>query len=103
MGKKEVYYIYVGQLRKEFAKSSKAKKKNANPDPEKFGLYVGYSVKPPKERWVEHLTRAKNKKGHKIYSVVAAKWGENYIHWKKFQKHNISLNTKKDAKILEKK
>jgi len=95
------YYVYIGQLKKEFAKSKKAKQKNKNPDPNKFGLYVGYSSKPPKERWSQHLTKARNKKG-RLYSKVAADWGENYIHWKKFEKYN-PLKTIEDAKALEKK
>ena len=89
------YYVYIGQLKKEFAKSKKAKQKNRNPDPNKFGLYVGYSSKPPKERWSQHLTKARNKKG-RLYSKVAADWGENYIHWKKFEKYN-PLKTIEDA------
>ena len=101
MEKKEVYYIYVGQLRKEFAKSTKAKLKNKNQDINKVGLYVGYSSKPPKERWQQHLNRARNKRG-KLYSDVAADWGERYIHWKKFKKHN-PIDTKTAAKEMEKK
>ena len=97
----ENFYVYIGQLKKEFAKTKKAKRKNTNPDPEKCGLYVGYSIKPPKERWNQHLTKARNSKG-KLFSSVAAKWGENYLHWKKFNNHN-PLSTKDEAKKLEKK
>ncbi len=97
------YYIYVGQLSKEFVRSSKAKKKNNNINPKyDFGLYVGYSSKPPRERWDQHLKKAKSKKGIKIFSKVAAKWGENYIHWKKFQKYNPVKSISK-AKALERK
>ena len=97
MGK---FYVYVGQLRKEFAQSKKAKLKNEKIDPKKVGLYVGYSSKPPKERWKQHLTKARNKKG-RLYSKIAAEWGENYIHWKKFEKHN-PISSLSKAKQLEK-
>jgi len=98
MPNNQYYYVYVGQLRKEFAKSKKAKLKNENPDPNKVGLYVGYSSKPPKERWQQHLTKARNKKG-RLYSLVAAEWGENYIHWKKFQKHKPVKSISKAKKL----
>ena len=101
MENNQEYYIYVGQLRREFAKSKKAKLKNENPDPNKVGLYVGYSSKPPKERWKQHLTKARNKRG-RLYSKVAAEWGENYIHWRKFQDCN-PIKSKSKAKKLEKK
>ena len=38
----------------------------------------------------------------KLYSDVAADWGERYIHWKKFKKHN-PIDTKTAAKEMEKK
>ena len=97
---KRKYYVYVGQLSKDFARSSKSKSKNSNANNDKVGLYVGYSVKPPKKRWKEHLTRAKNHRG-KLYSEVAAKWGEPRLHWEKFQKYN-PLNSRIEAKRLEK-
>ena len=31
---------------------------------------------------------------------MAAKWGENYIHWKKFKRYN-PINTRKEAERLE--
>ena len=96
----DVYYVYVGQLRKEFARTPKAKLKNKNPDPNKVGLYVGYSSKPPKERWNQHLTKARNKRG-RLYSKVAAEWGERFIHWKKFKVHN-PIYSKTKAEEMEK-
>ena len=99
MSNNQKYYIYVGQLRKEFAKSKKAKLKNENPDPEKHGLYVGYSSKEPKVRWRQHLKKERNSKGP-LFSRVAAKWGENYIHWRKFKDIN-PISSKNKAKKLE--
>ena len=52
------YCVYIGQLSKDFAKSPKAK--NSNPNVNKVGLYVGYSVKPLEKRWKEHLAKARN-------------------------------------------
>ena len=92
------YFVYIGQLRKEFAKSKKAKLKNENPDPNKHGLYVGISKKKPRERWKQHLNKERNKNGP-LYSRVAAKWGENYIHWKKFKGINPISNETKAKKV----
>tara|TARA_Y100000590_G_C15185333_1_gene812840 strand:+ start:162 stop:530 length:369 start_codon:yes stop_codon:yes gene_type:complete len=99
--KKKQYYIYVGQLKKDFAKTKKAKKKNPDADLTKSCIYVGYSDKPPQERWDQHLNQARNDKGP-LFSRVAARWGENYLHWKKFKKHN-PIPTKKLAEKLEEK
>lgn len=100
MSKKQKYYVYIGQLRKEFALSVKARKKNVDPDPNKFGLYVGSSSKSPKERWKQHLTKARNRRG-KLYSKVASEWGMNYIHWRKFKKFN-PIHSRVDAERIEK-
>ena len=101
MPKKQKFYVYIGQLRKEFALSDIAKKKNKNPDPNKHGLYVGSTSKEPEKRWKEHLNRLPNENGKKNWSNVAANWGENYIHWKKFEDLN-PLKTRSDAEMLEK-
>ena len=101
MSKKQKFHVYIGQLRKEFALSDIAKKKNKNPDPNKYGLYVGSTGKTPRQRWEEHLNRIPNKKGEKNWSDIAADWGENYIHWKKFEDFN-PLQTRSDAERLEK-
>lgn len=95
------YYVYVGQLSKDFAKTKKAKKKNNDANLNKSCLYVGHSDKPPRKRWKQHLEKARNNKG-KLYSNVAAEYGENYIHWKKFQRYN-PLRTRKEAERLEEK
>jgi len=97
---KKKYYVYVGQLRKEFALTKKAKRKNLNADPQKPCLYVGYSEKPPEERWSQHLNRARKKNGDPLFSRIAAKWGENYIHWKKFERFN-PIESKAEAEKLE--
>ena len=101
--KKQKFYVYIGQLQKEFANTKAAKSKNPNADPNKTCLYVGYSTKPPRERWKQHLTKARTKNGYPLYSKKAAKWGENYIHWKKFKKYNPIYSTTADkAKNIEK-
>ena len=103
MGKKQIFYVYVGQLKKEFAFTNDARNKNSNIDPNKSCLYVGYSSKPPRERWNQHLTGSMSKKGHKLDSRITRKWAENYIHWKKFEKFNpIYSTTNVKAKKIEK-
>ncbi|MFL3004672.1 MAG: GIY-YIG nuclease family protein [Candidatus Neomarinimicrobiota bacterium] len=98
---KNKYYVYIGQLSKYFAISPKAKLKNIHPDPNRVGLYVGYSIKTPEKRWKQHLTKARNSRG-RLFSKIAAKWGEPYLHWKKFRKFN-PVHSIKEAKRLEKK
>ena len=95
------YYVYVGQLSKEFANTRKAKRKNIDADLNKSCLYVGHSNKEPRERWKQHLERARNNKG-RLFSPVAAKWGENYIHWRKFNHYN-PINSRQEAEKLEEK
>lgn len=103
MGKEQKYYVYIGQLKKEFALTKAAKDKNPNADTDKTCLYVGYSTKPPRERWNQHLTKVRTKKGYPLFSRKAAKWGENYIHWKKFKKYNpIYSSDSEEAEKVEK-
>ncbi len=73
---KTQYRIYVVELSKKvFTKN--AKFRNANPQ---FNgvlecLYVGMTSKTPKERFQQHKTGYKNKKGYKISSNIVEKYG----------------------------
>ena len=73
---KTQYRIYVVELSKKVF-TENAKFRNANPQ---FNgvlecLYVGMTSKTPKERYQQHKTGYKNKKGYKISSNIVEKYG----------------------------
>lgn len=70
------YTIYVIELSKRVF-SQNAKFRAANPQ---FNgvlqcLYVGMTSKTPKERFLQHKTGYRNKKGHKLSSNIVEKYG----------------------------
>lgn len=70
------YHIYVIELSKRVF-TENARFRIANPQ---FNgvlecLYVGMTSKTPKERFIQHKTGAKNKKGYKISSNIVQKYG----------------------------
>jgi len=73
---KTKYRVYVIELSKRvFTENTKFR--NANPQ---FNgvlqcLYVGMTSKTPKERFVQHKTGYRNKKGHKLSSNIVEKYG----------------------------
>ncbi len=73
---KTLYRIYVIELSKRVYTENK-KFRVANPQ---FNgvlecLYVGMTSKTPKERFVQHKTGYRNKKGHKLSSNIVEKYG----------------------------
>jgi predicted GIY-YIG superfamily endonuclease len=70
------YHIYVIELSKKVF-TENARFRDANPQ---FNgvlecLYVGMTSKTPKERFMQHKTGAKSKKGHNISSTIVRKYG----------------------------
>jgi len=70
------YYVYVIELSKKVYTENK-KFREANPQ---FNgvlecLYVGMTSKTPKERFTQHKTGYRNKKGHKLSSNIVEKYG----------------------------
>ena len=73
---KAQYRVYVIELSKRVFNEN-AKFRNANPQ---FNgvlqcLYVGMTSKNPKERFEQHKTGYRNKKGHKLSSNIVEKYG----------------------------
>ena len=73
---KSKYHIYVIELSKRVY-SQHTRFRNANPQ---FNgvlqcLYVGMTSKTPKERFEQHKTGYRNKKGHKLASNIVEKYG----------------------------
>ena len=98
---KTLYRIYVVELSKRVY-TENAKFKAANPQ---FNgvlecLYVGMTSKTPKERFNQHKTGYKNKKGYKIYSNIVEKYGL-YLRPSLYN-HIDPFFTRKEALIAEK-
>jgi predicted GIY-YIG superfamily endonuclease len=93
------YYVYVIELDKAFANTSKAKKKNPDADTDKPCIYVGYSSKEPEKRFSEHIDGIRNKKGP-LYSKTVNKYGIR-LRPRLYQKHN-PMTTKAEALEKEK-
>jgi len=73
---KSTYSVYVIELSKKVYTES-AKFRAANPQ---FNgvlecLYVGMTSKTPKERFLQHKTGYRNRKGHKLSSNIVQKYG----------------------------
>ena len=73
---KTEYYVYVIELSK-CVFTDNARFRNANPQ---FNgvlqcLYVGMTSKTPEERFKQHKTGHRNKKGYKISSNIVEKYG----------------------------
>jgi len=71
------YRIYVIELSKKVF-SERTKFRNANPQ---FNgvlqcLYVGMTSKTPKERFEQHKTGYRNKKGYKLSSNIVEQYGQ---------------------------
>jgi|TARA_R110002110_G_scaffold35008_20_gene118573 hypothetical protein len=65
------YHIYVIELsKKTFKESSKFRAANPQFNGVLQCLYVGMTSKSPKERFLQHKSGYRNKKGHKISSNI---------------------------------
>jgi len=70
------YRIYVIELSKKvFTESSKFRTANTQFNGVLQCLYVGMTSKTPKERFLQHKTGYRNKKGHKLSSNIVEKYG----------------------------
>lgn len=70
------YRVYVIELSKRVYGESK-KFRNANPQYNGVleCLYVGMTTKTPRERFEQHKSGYRNKKGHKLSSNIVEKYG----------------------------
>jgi hypothetical protein len=70
------YHIYVIELSKRvFTEHRKFREANPQFNGVLECLYVGMTSKTPKERFIQHKTGYRNKKGHKISSNIVKKYG----------------------------
>ena len=97
---KTQYRIYVAELSKRVF-TENAKFRNANPQ---FNgvlqcLYVGLTSKTPKERFKQHKTGYRTKKGYKISSNIVQKYGL-YLRPSLYN-HIGPLNSRQEALKME--
>ncbi|MEO1263668.1 MAG: GIY-YIG nuclease family protein [Bacteroidota bacterium] len=70
------YQIYVIELSKRvYTESARFRKANPQFNGVLECLYVGMTSKTPKERFEQHMTGARNKRGHKLSSNLVYKYG----------------------------
>lgn len=76
MPAKRTYHVYVVELSKRvWTESTKFRDSNPQFNGVLECLYVGMTSKTPKERFNQHKTGAKSKKGHNIASKLVMKYG----------------------------
>ena len=70
------YHIYVVELsRKVFSESTKFRHANPQYNGVLECLYVGMTSRTPKQRFEQHKTGFRNKRGHKLSSNIVQKYG----------------------------
>ena len=76
MSGKKNYSVYVIELsRKVYSENRKFRKANPQYNGVLQCLYVGMTSRSPAERFRQHKTGYKSKKGHKISSTLVEKYG----------------------------
>lgn len=100
---KTQYQVYVIELSKRVF-TENIRFRNANPQ---FNgvlecLYVGMTSKTPKERFIQHKTAAKSKKGYKISSNIVQKYG-SYLRPGLYEHLNAEPMTRTEALKMEEK
>ena len=95
---KKTHSIYVIELNKLVLKNKAFKNANPNYDNSKPCVYVGMTSKTPEQRFLEHTTGARTKKGNKLYSPKVRKYGIR-LKPRLYRSHNPM--TEKEAKSFE--
>ena len=72
---KKTHSIYVIELHKSILKNKAFKNANPNYDESKPCVYIGMTSKTPEQRFSEHITGGRGKKGQKLYSAKVRKYG----------------------------
>lgn len=95
-----MYSVYVIELSKRvFSENKKFREANPQFNGVLQCLYVGMTSKTPKERFTQHKTGARSKKGHKISSNIVQKYGL-YLRPSLYN-HLPKCKTKAEAEKLE--
>lgn len=93
------YYVYVIELSKKvFTEHKKFREANPQYNGVLECLYVGMTSKTPKERFLQHKTGFRNKKGYKIASSLVQKYG---LYLRPSLYHHLSSMTREEALRME--
>jgi hypothetical protein len=99
------YCVYVIELDKAFALTSRARKENPNANIDKPCIYVGYSSKKPEERFYVHMNGIRNKNGRPLFSRIVYKHGIR-LRPRLYEKYNPIANKsealEKEKELAEK-
>lgn len=97
------YCVYVIELSKKvFTENRKFREANPQFNGVLECLYVGMTSKTPKERFDQHKTGHKSKKGVNISSSIVRKYGL-YLRPSLYEHHNQKPMTRQQALDMEKK
>lgn len=96
---KKIYQVYVIELSKRvFSESVKFRTANPQYNGVLECLYVGMTSKMPKERFEQHKSSYRNKKGHKLASNIVQKYG---LYLRPSLYNHLDLMTKTEALKME--
>ena len=97
---KTQYRIYVVELKKKvFTENAKFRAANPQFNGVLECLYVGMTSKTPKERFMQHKTGYRNKKGYKLSANIVEKYG-SYLRPSLYN-HIDPVSTRAEALKLE--
>ena len=95
------YRVYVIELAKRvFTENAKFRAANPQFNGVLECLYVGMTSKTPKERFQQHKTGYRNKKGHKLSSNIVQKYGQ-YLRPNLY--NHLNAMTRSEALEMEEK
>lgn len=95
-----MYRVYVIELSKKvFTENAKFRAANPQFNGVLECLYVGMTSKTPEERFKQHKTAYRNKKGHKLSSNIVEKYGL-YLRGSLFN-HIAPMKTRAEALKME--
>ncbi len=96
---KKIYQVYVIELSKRvFSESVKFRTANPQYNGVLECLYVGMTSKTPKERFEQHKSGYRSKKGHKLASNIVQKYG---LYLRPSLYNHLDLMTKTEALKME--
>ena len=97
---KTQYTVYVVELKKKvFTENAKFRAANPQFNGVLECLYVGMTSKTPKERFLQHKTGYRNKKGHNLSSNIVQKYGSYLRH--SLYNHLAPMATRAEALKME--
>lgn len=96
-----IYQVYVIELSKRvFTENSRFRVANPQFNGVLECLYVGMTSKSPAERFKQHKTGYKNKKGYKLSAYIVEKYG-SYLRPSLYNHINLKPMTRQQALLME--